>query len=457
MTYVAAFRTYTWDEGAKELARRFLRATQTARQVVLADETRGSLGIEDAELVSHTTNLAHLGLLNHPSDNPLWFNVDYGAYVLRHALPGYDHYLLSESDLAVNLDLEPMMRVVSAQEIDVVIHDVRPSTPDWYWHRDGAAVFAQPWRSLLFFMVLSGRAIDLLFEMRRRQAAEYQAGRLAVWPFCEAFVPSVLKQAHLRFAEVGDFADVADLRFRPRIALDDERASRPGALVHSVLAVPSYVRAVIAESKPADWFVPASDLRQTLATRSPATFAPLLRQAFATALDHAGLAEFNRQMASHGVDHDKAPADLAYCKPSIASSTSQWSHAEDPRQDAAGANGTTLHEDYGFHTGEETNPWWLVDLLQSYVIDRLCIVNRTRHQERFTSFMVHSSTDGHVWLLRHMKLDMAAVSDRADAPHQVSFADPFVARQLRVTKLGAGVLHLRRVQVFGRSINPGAS
>ena len=459
MTYVAAFRTYTWDEGARELSRRFFRATRSARQVVLADETRGPLGIENAGIVSHTSDLAHLGLLNHPSDNPLWFNVDYGAYVLRRALPGYDHYLLSESDLAVNLNLEPMMDIVSTRQIDVVIHDVRPSTPDWYWHRGGAAIFAQPWRSLLFFMVLSARAIDLLFETRRRQAADFQARRLAEWPFCEAFVPSVLKQAKLRFAEVGDFADIADLRFRPRIALNDERASRPGTLVHSVLAVPSYLRAVVAESKPADWFTLASDLRQALSRQSPAAFAPLLRAAFATTPDHAGLAEFNRQMASHDIDHDDepAPADLAYCKPSVASSTSQWSRAEDPQQDAAGANGTILHADYGFHTGEETNPWWLVDLLHSYVIDRLCIVNRARHQERFTSFMVHSSTDGHVWLLRHMKLDMSAVSDRADEPHQVSFADPFVARLVRLTKLGTGVLHLRRVQVFGRSIGPGTT
>ena len=459
MSYVAAFRTYTWDEGTQELARRFFSATGTARQVVLADETQGALGIDEYEVISHTSNVAHLGLLNHPRENPLWFNVDYGVYVLRDALPNYDYYLLSESDLAVNLDLEPMMGIVMATGIDVVAHDVKPSTPDWYWHRGGAAIFAEPWRALLFFMVLSSRAVDLLFDARRRQAIEYRAHRLAEWPFCEPFVPSVLKQARMNFAEIGQFADVADLRFRPRIALNDDRAKRPGSLVHSVLAVPLYLKAVIGQSKPRDWFTPASDLRQALQGQSSTDYAPLLRAAFRSDLDHAGLAEFNTQMACHPIGDDDVPepADLAYCKPSITSSTSPWSRSEDRQVDAAGANGTVAHEDYGFHTDEETNPWWLVDLLESYVIDQLHIVNRTSHQERFTSFMVHSSSDGHVWLLRHMKLDLSTVSDRSDKPHQVDFPDPFVARHVRLTKLGTGVLHLRRIQVFGRTIGPSRS
>ena len=91
------------------------------------------------------------------------------------------------------------------------------------------------------------------------------------------------------------------------------------------------------------------------------------------------------------------------------------------------------------------------------MIDQLRIVNRTSHQERFTSFMVHSSSDGHAWLLRHMKLDLSTVSDRWDKPHQVDFPDPFVARHVRLTKLGTGVLHLRRIQVFGRTIGPSRS
>ena len=141
----------------------------------------------------------------------------------------------------------------------------------------------------------------------------------------------------------------------------------------------------------------------------------------------------------------------------MTSSTARGRASPDPQIDAAGANGITLHDDYGFHTDEETNPWWLVDLLQSFVIDRLCIVNRTSHQERFTSFMVHSSSDGHVWLLRHMKLDLSAVSDRSDRPHRVDFPDPFVARHVRLTRLGTGVLHLRRIQLFGRTIGPGTA
>lgn len=451
IAYVAAFRTYTWDDGVAELARRFFAATPTARQVVLADETRGSLNIEGYEVISHTDDTSPLALPKMPADCSLWFNVDYGLYILRDALPDFDYYLTSESDLAVNLSLTSMISEVARQKIDIVAHEVKLSTPDWHWHCNGASVFNPSWRSLLFFMLLSARAVDLLCETRRRHGREYAAGRMLTWPFCEPFVPSVLKQAEMRFAEVGDFVDASNLKFRPRLPLDDARANVPGSLAHSVLATSSYIRAVIADFGPSDWFTTNSRLKEALLTQDIKDYAPILKRWYAEDHDHAALQAFCTEMSLVNATAE-ASADLAFCKPALSSSTSQWSHFADPQKDAAGAISVHEFDDFGFHTALETDPWWLVDLIDQCAVDEVAIVNRLTFPCRFRQFRLDSSIDGSTWINRHIKIDMADVSSVRSAPHRIRFADPFIARFVKITLLGLGMLHLRRVSVSGRRL-----
>lgn len=119
MRYVAAFRTYAWNDVIAELAERFFRQTPHGRQVVLVDETPGPLPIPSRyELVRHTVATQDLGLARQPPGRSLWYNVNYGPYYLRRAMPDYDRYLFSESDVAVNADLEPMVERSIAEGID---------------------------------------------------------------------------------------------------------------------------------------------------------------------------------------------------------------------------------------------------------------------------------------------------------------------------------------------------
>ena len=279
MRYVAAFRAYQWDEDIAALARRFFDACPAARQVVLADETRGKLGIQGYEVVSHTEDTSDFGLLVYPAGNSLWHNVDYGLYILRARLPGYDYYLTSESDLAVNTKLDPIAAQAAAAGIDLVAHWVRPATPDWYWYENARASFENPLGSLLFFMLASARAVDLLFHMRRQMTLARQTNAAAEWPFCEAFVPTLLQMAGMRLAEISAYADTENLRLRPRLLLTDPRANRPGSLAHSVLGKTAYIRAILKEHDPRDWFTPGSELRQALAPLAPEDYASQLHEA----------------------------------------------------------------------------------------------------------------------------------------------------------------------------------
>jgi hypothetical protein len=457
-SYVAAFRTYTWDDDVAELARRFFRACPTGRKVILADETHGKLPIpNEYEVVSHTTDTSELGVPDEPKGSSLWYNVDYGVYFLRLTLPDYTYYVLSESDLAVNLDLEPMIAAAAEEKIDLLTHDIRPSDEKWIWHVGATTIFDNPLRSLLCFMVLSDRAIDRLLCERQRLGIEFLSGRLSFWPFCEPFVPTVIRDAGMNYAELSRFADTENLRYRPRICLDDHRANRPGSLVHSVLGRVKYVKAVLDEAlRLRDTFFPNTELANSLRDATLADYADHLMMLFHREHDHSAIVELTIKMKEQGlaVDDLDACEDLAFCRPALASSTCEWSRYPDPHRDAAGANGPEINPDYGFHTELENSPWWMVDLGAPCSISEVRIVNRPGFPERFLSFVIESSDNSTSWQNRFTKLDLASLSADANAPAGILFDHPFVARYVRLRLVERGVIHLRRVQVMGRRLSP---
>jgi hypothetical protein len=454
MSHVAAFRTYTWDADVATLAARFFAACpEGGRHVVLADESRGRLPIEGYEVVPYSqAGFAQLGLVNEPAENALWFNVDYSLYALRLALPGFDHYLVSESDVAVNLPLGPLL--AAAPAFDFLGHQTQEVAPDWHFRPTVAQAFPKAWRTMLFFNLATGPALDVLLAARLRHAAAFKAGQLRAWPFCEGFVPSVLKEAGLRLEEASRFADTTHLNFRPRVEISDPLASRPGALVHSVLGRGVFMKAVAKEALvPGDWLDPDSVLGRTLRRYPLAGYATELLQAFERQGDYERLQLFLAVLEREGL----APAkthDLARNKPALTSSTCQWSRAPGPQCDARGAVTFSLAEDFGFHTDEEMQPWWMVDLGGEAVIDEIRITNRAALGERFVTFIAETSLTGATWTMRHAKLTPEAVSSDPDQPYKIVFPEPLVARYVRLKLLGWGILHLRRVQVLGRELPP---
>lgn len=449
MKYVAAFRTYTWNLDVEELAARFFSALPNGVHVIFADNSHGKLEIPDKyTVVWHNDDASDLHLLTYPKGRTHWYNVDYALYELRRTYPEYEYYVTSESDLAINLILEPFLLKCFESDIAAVVHDLKPSTSDWHWHANADAAFDQPWRALCFFMAMSAAAVDALWEERRRLTLEFKQGQLSVWPFCETFIPSLLKEKGFQMAEIGAFAKTENLRFRPKLLINDPRANAPGSMAHSVLPQELFFKSTIAESPPSDWFRSESELRTTLNGYSLRRFADLLSQSFLAALDYAGYQAFRKEMSAAGIAHEDNP-DLAFCKPSITSSTSAWSRSQARDIDAAYANGLNVQAGLAFHTAHENEPWWMVDMLEEYVVNEITIVNRVEQAERFQRFQILSSRDGTSWISRYSKIDSNAVSSRADNPYRIRIADPFLARHVKISLIGEGHLHLRRIQVFG--------
>ncbi len=452
LRYVAAFRAYEWTDDIALLAQRYFDNCPGARHVVLMNEAHGPIDVGRYEKVSHGDDFSALGLPERPVGKSLWFNADYSFAFLRRALPEYDHYVISESDVAVNLSLEGMARHAADHGIDAILHQLQPVRPDWHWYQEALAQ-DDPWMAYVFICMFSGRALDAVLDARQALARAVEAGTVDRWPIVESFIPTVLRARDMRFAEVGLFAEVEDLVYRPVKSLRDLRAHRPGTLVHPVLGRPGFARSLLSGHPPGDYFRDGSVLQQALAAEPLADVAPTLADALARAGDHLGLAMLHDEMRRQEIAVPQGP-DLAFCKPALTSSVSPWSHSQDARLDANGANGQSMRDEYGFHTAYEVDAWWRVDLLQECAIDGVSILNRAGFTDRFQRFAIDTSPDGVAWSTRFVKLDDEEVSSDVERPWTVLFDPPLVARHVRVRRLGpAGPLHLRRVRISGRVLD----
>ncbi|MCL1920100.1 MAG: discoidin domain-containing protein [Kiritimatiellaeota bacterium] len=68
-----------------------------------------------------------------------------------------------------------------------------------------------------------------------------------------------------------------------------------------------------------------------------------------------------------------------------------------PSEDAAGAVDGKTDEPWGFHTGEDENPWWQVDLGGSVKLGKIVVHNRPGFEDRTKDIQVLLSQDGKEW------------------------------------------------------------
>lgn len=184
---------------------------------VLANETSGPLDLAPYAKLPHTLTLfedlgfgpRNLYFLTHCSD--LLF-----AHIAE-VIPGYDVYALMEFDVhltrgdAAAVDL--LVRALSSKaygDVDLACVALRPSGPKWMWHASAAGFFQEVWACFFPVLCLSSRAIS---HIRARRLDELAAkgsasakgdGSPDDWVFCEAFVPSALREVGYRMVDLND-------------------------------------------------------------------------------------------------------------------------------------------------------------------------------------------------------------------------------------------------------------
>jgi hypothetical protein len=452
---IVAFRTHIWDEHIELMARRLYAASIGARFVVVADETKGVLDTAPFEKISHTDDFSSFDLPHFPAGQVLWYNADYPLYVLRRAFPNAACYAMVEYDVSVTADLTAMMRHAVEGHIDLIAHEVRDAPHDWYWYNWIKDHFARPMQSLIPLLVLSGRAIDHMLRARQDMAKRMPPSENAHWPFCEAFIPSVLLALpDFRMEDIRDHAKLPHYSFSDARSIADPIVNQPGSIVHPVLGGGRFIDKRVLFEDITAVFDAESPLRRQLSFADPADFIDRLTLAVRRRKSPEMTERFNDLATLLGWRSQGLKPSIAMGKPALVSSVCQWSYFQDAAQEASGGNNGEIVGDFGFHTDHQTDPWWQVDLQDNYLVESVILYNRLDYRERCTRVAVLASMDGQDWHLQGAKIDDALFGGADGHPYVFKFGTPFIARYVRIAMIGEGMLHLDQIEIFGTPQTP---
>ena len=115
--------------------------------------------------------------------------------------------------------------------------------------------------------------------------------------------------------------------------------------------------------------------------------------------------------------------------------------------DAAGGVDGIINGQWGFHTENEANPWWQVDLGKSFALERMRIFNRTELAARAARMIVKISQDGKRFeqVYQH---DGTTFLGHADQKPLAVNLKGFEARYVRLALAGTSYFHLDEVEIY---------
>jgi len=118
-----------------------------------------------------------------------------------------------------------------------------------------------------------------------------------------------------------------------------------------------------------------------------------------------------------------------------------------PEQDAVGALDGVKNGEWGFHTENEDNPWWQIDLGEAASLDRIVLYNRTELAERSSRIIVLLSDNAQDFRQAYQHDGTTFFGHKDDKPLVVTL-NGAIARYVRLQLPGRSYFHLDEVEVY---------
>jgi hypothetical protein len=145
---------------------------------------------------------------------------------------------------------------------------------------------------------------------------------------------------------------------------------------------------------------------------------------------------------------DPSP-NIARGKPATQSSICETSRNPTLRDDAGGAVNGLVTGTFGFHTGFDDPPWWMVDLEARYRLSEIWVFNRLDAPTTLQHFRIYLSIDGREWTQLVDHVSNGKFGGAWGKPLTITPGNQPTARFFRFELGGPGVLHLDQVKIFG--------
>jgi hypothetical protein len=456
MSYAVLFKIYFYDDFVARQLGRLKEQVGAGDLYVVADETRGSLGpiAHDKVIRVTETDLVARGFARGPEKHSIfWYSADYSVIYAFLRYPDYDYYVTIEYDAVVHRPLDRLVASVAESSADYVGLPIDIAVSQWAWRKtcdelyEPAAI--RPYLDAIAFH--SRRGVELLRDRRLELSAQLASGQIRQWPISEAFNATETLRAGYVVRDLSDFGDVSHFDWWPP-SLESELPELASlTFVHPVLTGERYLDSLLRQDQVRTLFAPDSPLAKKLRSLPPADYVPKLMPKLINRGRKSPPPFVLEMMKGAVYSRPNGAANIALGKPATQSSVSAYSRNPQLAEDAAGAVNGVITGTFGFHTGLDDPPWWMVDLEIAHRLSEILVFNRLNLPKPSRNLKILVSETGQEWREVYRRESEENFGGAYGEPLRVTFETPPVARFVRIELVGKQHLHLDQVEIFGLS------
>jgi hypothetical protein len=453
VTYAVLFKIYFLDPFVVRQLERLKARVGSGDLYVVVDQTRGPVeSIPHDRIVRMTeAEMVRRGFEKADPELPMfWHSADYSLYPLVEDLPPYDYYVTVEYDAVINRDLDGLVAAIAAEQLDFAGLKVTQPVLEWVWTATCDTIYdraaLRPYLNAI--ALYSHRAVVLLRQRRLELSGRFREGEITQLPLSEAFIATELEQQFYKTGDLANFGNTMRYTWWPPTVEVELDALAECTFIHPVLTGERCAEALLRPDRLQFFFIPGWVVPQRLALLKPSEYIPKLLPILMSRNRGAKPIAAVNLPAPIFEQPDPSP-NIARGKPATQSSVSDFSRNPTPRDDAGGAVNGLATGTYGFHTGHDDPPWWMVDLEASYRIGEIWIFNRLDTDTTLQHIRLYLSINGRDWTL---SVDHSSEGNYGGAwgdPLKITYGEDTVARFVRVELAGPRVLHLDQVKIFG--------
>lgn len=450
MTFAVLFKIYFLDLFVIRQLERLKAVAGSGDLYVIADETGGTIDPIPHDKVIRTSeaDMIRRGFIKaDPRLAMFWHSADYSLYVPFEDLPPYDYYVTVEYDAVITTDIGALVEAIGAQGITFAGLRATQPVSEWEWTETCNTIYdpavLRPYLNAIAFYSHGG--VARLRESRLDMSRRFRDGEITQYPMSEAFIGTELELHGYRVGNLADFGNFSRYTWWPPTVEAELDELKHCTFIHPVLEGQRAATALLRTDKLPHLFLPGWPVPRRLGRLRPGDYIPKLLPILIGRED----ALTPIVLPAPIFERSEPSPNIALGKPATQSSTCDKSRNIDLRADAGGAINGMVTGTYGFHTGHDDPPWWMIDLEARYRLKEMWIFNRLDVPSNLQHFRVFVSADGRGWVV--------LVDHRSDGnfggawgePMTIQIGDDTIARFIRIELAGPGVLHLDQVKIFG--------
>lgn len=393
MNYAVLFKAHFWNIDVERQYNRVLKNTNNADIFVVVDVDAGHLEKIPTNIKifkTHHSDLHQIGLFE---QGGFWFNGDYQGILFFLKNPQYDYYVTIEYDVATFANIDFIVNDMRKKYIDAVFEDIEQPLDEWP-HLVGCLEyynFRDIEKGLFCISFFSRRMMAALYARRLAQTQEKTKNNLNFWPIGEAVMASEVKICGMTREKLSNYC--SDLKYyRWNQGMTEEFVtylSPSNTFLHPV----SDIEKCIKSNSTSDIKIVNEELlKKSEIVKNFFFFCFLYNLPKNTEEDRNKV--FSLLLKYFGNNNDYkflTEKIISEGKDAVQSSLSPYSYND---HESSRALRHLPSGKFSFHTEEEDNPFWEVDLSYSYSCVNIYIFDRPDvNRSEFLSVSVGETQD----------------------------------------------------------------